>query len=156
MKNTYMKFVLFILAASLFVSCGDLENPSPINVIDETKTATISGNVTAELNTTTTGREKAPQGLNLVFTVDAKDYAVGATGTQKLTFTATTDSNGAYSVAIPAQTKLITVTVYADDFTADQVTGPTTTVKTTYKFTGANTTTIILGKKTIFDIAYNP
>ena len=154
-----MKYILSILSASLLIlSCDQIDNPTPINTIDDTKTATISGLVTAELDNTVTGREKATVGTVLLFTVNASDYtAVTSTGTQKLVYTASVDANGAYSVSIPALNKEITVTVTGDDFAFEQRLTATTTARTIYKLTAPGTSPkILLGKKTILDLQYNP
>ena len=152
-----MKYILSILCASLLIlSCDQIDNPAPINTIDDTKTATITGQVTAELDNTATGREKAPVGTVLLFTVNASDYTtVSSSGTQKLVYTASVDANGSYTVAVPALTKSITVTVTGDDFAYDQRLTATTTSRTIYKLSSTSTT-IVLGKKTVLDLQYNP
>lgn len=137
--NQYLLHVAFIaLSAVAFFSCNKkVDNPAPINLVDTTKTATITGIAYAELNTSNSEREKVPAGTKIKVVVDSKQYAstvLNGYTYQLLTYTTTVGSDGTYSVKVPALNKEVTVSIVGDQFVANRQTNVNNTnpVRTVY------------------------
>lgn len=152
-----MKYILSILCASILVfACDKIEDPAPINTIDTSKTATITGTVTTQLDLSNSTTENVPAGTVLFFTVNASDYVVNgtATGTQKLVYTTAVEANGTYTIAIPALTKAISVSITGDEFAFNQKQSAGPDIRKVYKINTPASPSITLGKKTVLDLSY--
>jgi hypothetical protein len=85
------------------------------------RVATIRGNITAELNLLNTTRENVG-GVAISFTPDLRFISAAGVTSYRLegTFVATTDANGAYSIALPTSPAGINYNFAVSDFTEPQ------------------------------------
>ena len=135
MKNLFIATFTIVALGLVFSvsSCKKIDNPTAIDTIDSSKTATITCVAQAQLidtfpivggNVTPNEFESVPNGTVVTAWVSSADYpGVGAAG-QDLNWS-TTVTNGSFSFEIPVPDDGITVTVVPQDFRADYITnGP--------------------------------
>jgi hypothetical protein len=158
-------FAALAISAIAFVSCKKEEPVAPA----EPGTATVSGILWADLDiyndTNSTGGyewkpEYAPVGTVVTAIVDSEDLDPtpdAGFDYQDLKYTTTVGANGVYSIStIPCYNTPITVDLYFNDFTYDQVTGPNTADKEHYIYTlGSTSVTVYAGAIVINDFTYN-
>ena len=170
MKTIKHIFLTLVFATVIF-GCEKIENPSAINNIDETKTATIKGLVLANMNTTNdttelgvpqTTYEAVPAGTKIFIEIDSKQYATKTTTGeyQLLVFEALVNENGEFEVSVPALPKSIEVTILPEEFVTDQtvwdVLNPgSTTTKTKLYSADMVETSVIEGQTTYVKATYD-
>lgn len=125
--NTLFATVLAIIFTGLAISCEPISNPDPVPAVDSTKTATLSGNVFANLDQTndTTGireddYEAAPNGQTIKVVLDADDFNPSANPSDKISFETTVEGSGNFSIEVPAKDGPIDAEIYMDSFMASQ------------------------------------
>lgn len=133
-------------------------------------TATISGKVFCDLDATLDDDQnqddKVPSGTKLIFSIDAQDLVtdpVSGYAYKTLTYTATVDANGEYTISLPSCGNVITVDIQGVDFNANQLQydggvdangDPTTeNVEETYEII-STTADIVEGDVVILDLDY--
>lgn len=136
-KNTLSIFVLFLAVLVVLGSCKK-EDPTSL-VLDDTKTATISGTVYAQLDLSNGDIENAPSGTKLFFKVQNNQYIAGGQGTT--IYEVTVGAGGSYSLTLPVTDEGIDVVVEAEDFEYNVVQFDGTTTEETI-FTGGVMTTV--------------
>ncbi len=143
--KTISKLGLLILFVGSIIACESVDNPAPINTIDETRTATIRGIVKANLDTRNDTTEfggfqvqyeNAPEGTRVFVEIDSRDYATDPAGGeyQTLIFEATVDGNGEFEVTVPALGRSIEADVRGEEFVLDQVVDDGETERRLYRF----------------------
>lgn len=129
MKKIKLLSLLAIAGTTLFVSCSKKEKEE-LTFDYKPELAFIKGAVKANLNTTNDTMattflnfENAPAGTVIYARFNSADLITNPSGTYADAIVkATVDSKGEYMLTVPARYKVVTLTIYADDFTADQVT----------------------------------
>lgn len=129
MKNLNLFLGSVAVAAIMFTSCEkDKSNPVAVN-----GSATISGIAyvdTYTLNDTNSisdwDQEFVPAGTVIFATLSSEDLVLVPNGNatySDIIVETTVGANGAYTLTVPANTKNFTVTITADDFTAELTEG---------------------------------
>jgi len=121
-KGLLFLFVLLGFGATLMLnSCEKNEEASPVTV-NTSITATISGQVTAQLiqDTTDVVLENAPEGTKLLFKIAKTELNPEAPAGEYMITEVTVNASGSYSVSLPTTDAGVTVTIIPNDFTYDK------------------------------------
>lgn len=129
MKKFKFLSLLVIASTTLIISCSKKEKEE-LTFDYKPELAFVKGAVKANLNTTndtlpTTYQnfENVPTGTVIYARFNSSDLITNPSGTYADAIVKTTvDSKGEYMLTVPARYKVVNLTIYADDFTADQVT----------------------------------
>ena len=124
-----------IIIAAFTFGCENVTNPEPINAIDTTKTATITGAAFADLDLNEPGNEPAPSGVKVKVILDSGDFVGNfnpGVKYQKLTYTTTLNASGKYSFEVPALDEPVSAQIFIDSFTEGQVQLDDTEIERTY------------------------
>lgn len=149
------KATLFITAISCaaifcFVGCKKkTEDSTPLSV------TTIKGEVKAELNLTTSGKENVPEGTKITFLIDPNDLLNSPDTSKKYDsyrYTAIV-TGGRYEIHVPARNNGTPVKIVPDDFEYDFVIDNSTSTRIVYSAPTA-TLNIYAGTTTIYDVYY--
>ncbi|MEM7106729.1 MAG: hypothetical protein AAF519_00790 [Bacteroidota bacterium] len=144
MKTISKILSVVVLSILVFASCESIDNPAPINSIDTTRTATISGVLRANLDVRndTLGfsgnevqLENAPAGTKVFVEVDSRDYATSTTGGnyQQLIFETTVGANGEFEIQIPALSTFISANLRGEEFVTDKTIDDQETQRSVYR-----------------------
>jgi hypothetical protein len=154
MKNLiFAKASLFLLGGLMIASsCKKIENPEAIQVVDESKTATVKGIVYADLIDTNSVDEFAPVGTTLLVSINSSDFP-GSTGSQTLLYKTTVGANGEYTINVPAPTSAITARVMPQEFRTSRIDWRGTSEMTKFEANSFNVS-IVQGGTSIHDFWY--
>lgn len=127
-KNKFISF-LVIASTTIIFSCSKNEKEE-LTFDYKPELAYIKGAVKANLNTTndtllTTYQnfENVSEGTVIYARLNSSDLITNQSGTYADAIVKTSIySKGEYKLTVPARYKVVNLTVYADDFTADQIT----------------------------------
>ncbi len=129
MKKIKLLSLLAIAGTTLIVSCSKKEKEE-LTFDYKPELAYVKGAVKANLNatndtlaTTFLNFESAPTGTVIYARFNSSDLITNPSGTYADAIVkATVDSKGEYLITVPARYKAVSLTIYADDFVADQIT----------------------------------
>lgn len=156
-----MKKINLLLAGVLFTafvfttsSCkkDDEETATPAT----NGSATITGRATAELDATNTDIENAPAGTVIIATFDSQDLVNNPSGDYaQMVVRGEVDGNGNFTINVPANSKIVNVTLRPQDFEYNKVISTTapTTRRTAYS-AGTQPVTVVNGGNEIVSITY--
>jgi len=157
MKKTVLSgfFIMSLLFIALLSSCKKEEATNAPSTVG---TATLSGQVQAELDLTNTSMENAPSGTKIVAVINSgdlvPDYKEGMVY-ENITYETTVDGGGNYTFSgIAAANKEVTVTVYPADFVYYQKQPDNSTVRKVYSIATPLTQIVIKGTSKVLDINY--
>lgn len=151
--------------ASSDYDATEVRNSSTLVTIFPTSgagTATIKGRARAELDWTNATSENAPAGTKIIASIltDLSSYNVHYGDGEILSQTyegivvsTTVDSNGDYTLIVPASGGGLSVGVQADDFEYNTITSATTTSRNIYS-TGQSNFSVVSGQIIFDDINY--
>lgn len=144
MKKIKLLSLLAIAGTTLIVSCSKKEKEE-LTFDYKPELAHVKGFVKANLNTTNDTMattflnfENAPAGTIIYAKFNSADLITNPSGTYADAIVkATVSSTGEYQITVPARYKTVNLTIYADDFTADQVvsTSPALSFRKIYNLT---------------------
>ncbi len=157
MKKTVLTgFILAsLLLITVFSGCKkDEETNAPSNV----GTATLTGQVRAELNLNNSDLEYAPAGTKIIAVINSADLVsnpIPGVVYEKISYETVVDANGTYTFSgIAAGPKDVTVTLYPVDFIYYQVQLDNTTLRKIYTVAGNPTQVVVKGSTKVLDISY--
>jgi hypothetical protein len=165
MKKMNFILKLFVLAVIVvFSACSKDDKASPVT-IDQSETATISGLVYAELNDTLDSKidQFAPKGTVLLFTYSLSQFHsyLSTTSDQTVVDSTSVNSNGTYSITVPAIATGATVTLSTNDFTYMQkgrstYTGNDTSIRKVYSLPSQTISGLVPGEVRVIDLTFTP
>lgn len=153
MKKVIYLAMSFAAAALIFNACSSDDEATPESV---TTTATISGIVTAPTDTATDPMEPI-EGVQIHASINMGDVALNydpAFDYENLTFTATTNADGEYSLEVTAGTRPVDVTVLGDDARLTVTLSDSTSEMQTFRVNPSNLS-VVGGQNVILDLEYN-
>ena len=163
MKKIKLLSLLAIAGTTLIVSCSKKEKEE-LTFDYKPELAYVKGAVKANLNTTndtltTTflNFESVPAGTVIYARFNSSDIITNPSGTYADAIVkATVDSKGEYMLTVPARYKVVNLTIYADDFIADQVisTSPAQSERKIYDLTPV-TVSVSKDQTVIQDLYFN-
>ena len=157
MKKIIYFSIIAVLSAFTFTSCEQDVVTSPVTV-DLLPKANISGNVTAELNLQSYGKELAPSGTQLLVEINYSDLnSTLSASAGKWKDTVTVDENGKYNLSVPAGVTTTTVTITPLPFEYNQVQSYGAlypTIKMAYTYAVKTIVSINAGQSIIQNIDY--
>ncbi len=157
MKKIIYVSIIAVLSAFTFTSCEQDVVTSPVTV-DLLPKANISGNVTAELNLQSYGKELAPSGTQLLVEINYSDLnSTLSASAGKWKDTVTVDENGKYNLSVPAGVTTTTVTITPLPFEYNQVQSYGAlypTIKMAYTYAVKTIVSINAGQSIIQNIDY--
>jgi hypothetical protein len=113
MKRKLLFLTGIVVMSMLILSSCKKQDPTSL-VLETGKTATISGEVYAQLDYSNSVTENAPNGTRLFITVSNSEYLAGAQGVT--IFETTVGSDGKYTFTIPVTDEGINITIEGEDF----------------------------------------
>ncbi len=128
MKKIKLISLLAIAGSTLIFSCSKKEKKE-LTFDYKPELAHVKGFVKANLNTTNDTMattflnfENAPAGTVIYAKFNSSDLITNPSGTYADAIVkATVSTTGEYQITVPARYKTVNLTIYADDFSADQV-----------------------------------
>lgn len=156
MKKTVLSG--FILASLLLIAVlSGCKKEEATNAPTNVGTATLTGNVKAELNLTNTDLENAPAGTKIIAVISSEDLVTNPTPNveyENISYETTIDGSGNYTFSsIAAANKEVTVDIYPADFIYYQVQPDNTTRRVVYSVDKI-TTVVIKNRTTVQDFNY--
>lgn len=149
----------FAFGAFVFTtSCKKIENPAPLNVIENAGTATISGIAYADLDDQDAEPEYAPTGTKVTVAIDQNDFPGASTygnNPNLLLYTTTVGANGAFSLTVKAPKTPIAATVVLDPFRATYTDGGGNDTDDLIWSTGDQQVAVWEGNTSLVDFWYN-
>lgn len=155
MRKQIFTIAMVILTMLNFTSCEEMIVSSD-QTIDLAPKATISGNVLAELNLQSSGKEAVPIGTQLLVEVSYSDLNPASDGKWMDTIMVSTD--GKYSVQVPTDANGVIVTISPFAFVSDQIQvfgSLEANVSKTYSVDSPIIKTISSGHSVLLDITYD-
>ena len=153
-----MRTITSLFALTLVVlfasSCKKIENPTPIDVIENAGSATITGYAYCQSDLTNAGQELA-NGAKIIVTIDPTQFpGSNHTSGTLLRYETTVDADGMWSITVPAPDKLINATVWPQEFRRNLIVNANTTLQNEIFDANSINVTIINGKTDYLDINY--
>ncbi len=117
MKKLVFYSVATVMLAFAFTSCKKYEVSAPLD-LSSLPTATIKGDMYAQLDKTNSSLEKAPSGLTVTISIPLSDYNPNNTSGGNHIVTTTTDANGKFSIEVPVVSSGVNATISFESFTS--------------------------------------
>lgn len=119
MKMKHLNFYALLVGAIFFTAACDKDVDSTSLKVDLARTISVKGYVYANTNDTKAGFEKAPEGTEVILSVNYSD--LGSTSVGKWIDTVRVDANGQFTSLVPVDDNGVTLNVDPQPFEANQI-----------------------------------